>query len=91
MLAVENVRAICSIMTIKPPPRPADHSDRFLDAQEAIEADVLQLVEDAVANGWGEIEALEAAIAVAENRMLAIGENESVTRQIEELRKRGPR
>lgn len=76
-------------MTIAPPPRSADHPDRFLDAQEAIEADVLQLVEDAVGTGWGEVEALAAVVAVAENRMLAICENERVNRQIEELRKRG--
>lgn len=78
-------------MTITPPPRPADHPDRFLDAQEAIEPALLQVVEDAVAAGWGEVEAVAAVVTVAENRMLAIGENEAVTRQIEELRKRGPR
>lgn len=78
-------------MTITPPPRPSDHPDRFLDAQEAIEPALLQVVEDAVAAGWGEVEAVAAVVTVAENRMLAIGENEAVTRQIEELRKRGPR
>lgn len=78
-------------MTITPPPRLAEHPDRFLDAQEAIETDVLQLVEDAVTLGWGEVEALAAVVAVAENRMLAICENERVNRQIEELRKRGPK
>lgn len=76
-------------MTIAPPPRPTDHPDRFLDAQEAIEADVLQLVDDAVGTGWGEVEALAAVVAVAENRMLAICENERVNRQIEDLRTRG--
>ncbi|MGL4197805.1 MAG: hypothetical protein ACRCSX_08600 [Allorhizobium sp.] len=78
-------------MNITPPPRPADHPDRFLDAQEAIEPALLQVVEDAVAAGWGEVEAVAAVVTVAENRMLAIGENEAVIRQIEELRKRGPR
>lgn len=78
-------------MTITPPPRPADHPDRFLDAQEAIEVDVLDLVDKAVEAGWGEVEALAAMVAVAENRMLAICENERVNRQIEELRKRGPK
>ncbi len=77
-------------MTITPPPRNSDHPDRFLDAQEAVEADVLQLVDDAAAMGWGEMESLAAVVAVAENRMLAIGENDSVNSQIEQLRKRGP-
>lgn len=78
-------------MTIKPPPRPSDHPDRFLDAQEAIEGDVLNVVDKAVGAGWGEVEALAAMVAVAENRMLALCENERVNRQIEELRKRGPK
>lgn len=78
-------------MTITPPPRPADHPDRFLDAQEAIEGDVLDVVDKAVGSGWGEVEVLAAMVAVAENRMLAICENERVNRQIEELRKRGPK
>lgn len=78
------------MMTITPPPRPAEHPDRFLDAQEAMETDVLLLIDAAVAIGWGEVEALAAVVALAENRMLAICENERVNRQIEELRKRGP-
>ncbi len=78
-------------MTIAPPPRPVDHPDRFLDAQEAIEGDVLDVVDKAVEAGWGEVEALAAVVAVAENRMLAICENERVNREIEELRKRGPK
>jgi hypothetical protein len=76
------------MMSITPPPRPADHPDRFLDAQEAIEAAVLRIVDHAVEMGWGEIEAIAAVVAVAENRMLSICENERVNRQIEELRKR---
>lgn len=78
-------------MTITPPPRPAEHPDRFLDAQEAIEGAVLDVVEHAVASGWSEIEAVAAIVAIAENRMLAIGENETVNSQIEDLRKRLPK
>jgi len=78
-------------MTITPPRRAADHPDRFLDAQEAIEGDVLDLVDQAVKAGWGEVEALAAMVTVAENRMLALCENERVNRQIEELRRRGPK
>lgn len=76
------------MMSITPPPRPADHPDRFLDAQEAIEAAVLQIVDEAVEAGWGEVEALAAVVALAENRMLALCENERVNRLIDELRKR---
>jgi hypothetical protein len=71
-------------MPITPPPRPPEHPDRFLDAQEALEAAVLQIIENAVAAGWGEIEALEAAISIAENRMLAIGENDRMLAKIRE-------
>lgn len=65
-------------MTIPNPPRPEDHPDRFIDAQEALEASVLELVEKAVEAGWGEKEAIAAIIAVAENRMLAIGKNDEL-------------
>jgi hypothetical protein len=78
-------------MTITPPPRPAAHPDRFLDAQEAIESAVLDVVDQAVSAGWGEVEAVAAIVAIAENRMLAIGENELLNRQIEDLRTRHPR
>lgn len=88
--ASDQRHAIYLVMTINRPPRPPKHPDRFLDAQEAVEADVLQLVDNAVSIGWGEIEALAAIVAVAENRMLALGENERVNRQIDELRKRNP-
>lgn len=77
-------RPISSLMPITPPPRPPEHPDRFLDAQEALEAAVLQIIENAVAAGWGEIEALEAAISIAENRMLAIGENDRMLAKIRE-------
>ena len=83
-------RAIYSAMTINRPPRPPEHPDRLLDAQEAIEEDVLALVERATTAGWGEVEAISAMIAVAENRMLSLCENERVNRQIEALRKRDP-
>ena len=49
----------------------------------------MQLIEEARSVGWGEFETIAAVIAVAENRMLAICENERVNRQIEELRRKG--
>lgn len=52
---------------------------------------MLEVIEHAVASGWSEIEAVAAIVAIAENRMLAIGENETVNRQIEDLRKRLPK
>ncbi|KQW30734.1 hypothetical protein ASC71_00065 [Rhizobium sp. Root1240] len=60
----------------------------MLDAQEALEGAVLDLVERAVAAGWGEVEAVAAIVAVAENRMLAIGENEETDRLIARFRDR---
>lgn len=73
-------------MTIKPPPRPEGHPDRFLDAQEAIEAAVLELVEKAVAAGWGEREAIAAVISVAENRALALAENDEIDDLLKRLK-----
>jgi hypothetical protein len=65
-------------MTIAPPPRPKNHPDRFLDAQEAIETELLALVERAVAAGWGEREAIAAVVAVADNRMLALAADDDL-------------
>lgn len=62
-------------MGINGPPRPSNHPDRFLDAQEAIEDEVLSLVDRAAAAGWAEVEAVAAIVAVAEHRMLALGKN----------------
>lgn len=73
-------------MTITPPPRPEGHQDRFLDAQEAIEAAVLELVEKAVAAGWREHEAIAAVIAVAENRALALAENDEIDALLKRLK-----
>ena len=65
-------------MSISSPPRPPGHPDRFLDAQEALEDSVLDLVEMAVAAGWREKEAVAAIVSIAEHRMLAIGKNEEL-------------
>lgn len=65
-------------MDIPSPPRGSEHPDRFLDAQEAIEAAVLEIVERAVAVGWSEREVIAAVVAVAENRMLALAENDEI-------------
>lgn len=69
-------------MTINPPPRPIDHPDRDLDAQEAIEPLVLEIVDRAVAAGWNEVEMIAAIVAVAENRMLAIKANATMLTDI---------
>lgn len=62
-------------MTINSPPRPTDHLDRFLDAQEAIDDALSQLVDEAIAAGWRETEILAAIVAVAENKMIGQSEN----------------
>jgi len=62
-------------MTIPAPPRPEDHPDRFLDAQEAIETSLLELVDKGIAAGWGEREIIAAIVAVAENRMLSLADD----------------
>lgn len=73
-------------MTISAPHRQVDHPDRTLDAQEAIEASFLVLVDQAVAAGWGELEAIAAIIALAENRALALAENQKVGDTLKQLR-----
>lgn len=74
-------------MAINTPPRPRDHPDRFIDAQEAIEESVLRLLEEAVAAGWGQDEAIAAIIAVADNKMLSLSENELLAELLRKLRK----
>ena len=71
-------------MTVTPPPRPIADPDRIQDAQAAIEEAVLQVIDDAVQAGWGEIEALEAVRSVAENLLLSIGDNEKLLTEIRE-------
>jgi len=78
-------------MNINPPPRPIDHPDRFLDAQEAIEAAVLQVVDDAVAAGWGETEAIAAIVSIAENRMCGLGENAKLEQLLIDLMSKAAR
>ena len=65
-------------MTIPIPTRPEGHPDRFLDAQEAIETSLLELVDKGVAAGWGEREIIAAIVSVAENRILALAENDEL-------------
>lgn len=74
-------------MRIKPPSRSADHPDRFLDVQEAIEDAVLRVLEDAVAAGWGQAESIAAIVTVAENKMLAITEDAYLDDLLKRLRK----
>ena len=72
-------------MTIPTPPRPEGHPDRFLDAQEAIEASLLDMVDQAIAAGWGEREAIAAVVAVAENRILGLAENDETNDQLRRI------
>lgn len=65
-------------MTIPAPPRPEDDPDRFLDAQNAIEASLLELVDKGVSAGWGEREIIAAIIAVADNRILSLAANDEL-------------
>lgn len=47
---------------------------------------MLGLVEKAVAAGWGEREAIAAVISVAENRALALAENEEIDDLLKRLK-----
>lgn len=85
VIASDSDCAVHSVMTTTLPPRPEGQPDRFLDAQEAVEAAVLELIENAVAAGWAEREVIAAIIAVAENRMLAVAENEELDELLRRL------
>lgn len=76
-------------MSISPPDKPTDHPDRFLQCQEAIEDAFQDLVEQAVAAGWGEAETVAAVVELADHHMLAQGEISILVDFLEQLRRRG--
>jgi len=60
---------------IPPPTVPPDDENRHLHCQMAVELPIQDVIEAAVIAGWTEAEALAAIIEVADNLMLAHGEN----------------
>lgn len=72
-------------MKIATPKLNADHPDRHLVCQEAIEGSFQDLVEEAVSAGWDEAESVAAIIALAENHMLAKAENDGLNEALQEL------
>lgn len=49
-------------MTVKPPPRPADHPDRDMDCQFALEPALHAVLDEARAAGWSEQEIVTAVM-----------------------------
>ena len=63
------------MVDIPPPTVPPDDENRHLHCQMAVELPMQDLIENAVQAGWEETEVLTAIIEVADNLMLAHGEN----------------
>lgn len=59
------------------PPRPNSPS-RFDECQEAIEAQLQELIAEAITAGWTKAETLAAVIEVADNLALGMGEEEEL-------------
>ena len=78
-------KGIC--MTINEPTKPVTDPQRFSDCQEALEPYVQGIIAFAVAAKWGEIEATEAIIALAEHHVLSIGAKDEVNSRIGALKK----
>lgn len=72
-------------MKIAAPKMDADHPDRHLNCQEAIERSFQDLVDAAMSAGWDEPESVAAIIALAENHMLAKAENDGLNEALREL------
>jgi hypothetical protein len=60
---------------IPSPPVPPGDENRHLHCQMAVELPMQDIIENAVKAGWEETEVLTAIIEVADNLMLAHGEN----------------
>jgi hypothetical protein len=75
-------------MVINPPQRSKDDTDRFLDAREAVEDGVIELVEKVMEAGWSEREAVAAIANVAKHRLVALSENDFLEELFKNLSKR---
>lgn len=71
-----------------PSPPPADDENRHLKCQMAIELPVQEIIAAAVKSGWKEEEVITAIIEVADNLMLAAGENAEVDALLKALKRR---
>lgn len=61
------------------------NEDKALDCQQWLEEHVHNLIKMASAAGWSELQAAEAIIAVAENKVLADIENELVRAKLAQI------
>lgn len=71
---------------LKRPRHEGDYADHGLDCQEALEENILELVDRAVACGWSRSEVLVAVGELADNLMLASLENERLEDKLAQLR-----
>ena len=67
---------------MKPPRHPTPYPDRLLDCEEAMEADLLALLDRAEAAGWSRAEAVVALISLCENTQLGDEANAELRRFI---------
>ena len=83
------VDSITLVMTdIAGPKSLANHPDRFLNCQEALEAAFSLLAEQAVIAGWGQEEVAAALVDVADCHMLALASNMHTERMIRDAETR---
>ena len=78
-------------MTIKPPTRPADHPDRDLDCQCALEPALHAALDEARAAGWSEQEIVTAAMELANAWFFGRRANDETEAAIAEARAVKPR
>ena len=67
-------------MAIRTPTKSTSDPQRFSDCREALEPYVRSIIALAVECNWGEIEAAEAILALAEHHMIAVGSNADLTK-----------
>lgn len=74
--------------TISSPRRPPEHPDRQLDCEEAMEAAFQDVVEKAMAAGWGQQEIAIGLIGLVQAHIHALRENEKTEAAMSRARKR---
>ncbi len=78
--------AYLSRMAILGPPTAEQSEDRFLQCEEALEAEFQALVWKAIKAGWDEGEACAAIASLADHHILSLGCNEMADAMMRKLR-----
>ncbi len=68
-------------MTVEAAKFPVSHPDRQLTCQEAVERDLLEIIDKANMHGWGTVETMDAIEDVLRNIRLAYSEDPDPTEE----------